>query len=69
MLGFVGFDSVHTTHVYTPDEVALLKLFAEMLVNVLGRQQSEARLHQLTVELEIPGAWSARASSTRASNG
>jgi PAS domain S-box-containing protein len=52
LLGFVGFDSVHTTHVYTPDEVALLKLFSEMLVNVLGRQQSEARLHQLTAELE-----------------
>ncbi|WP_197508901.1 PAS domain-containing protein [Hydrogenophaga crassostreae] len=52
LLGFVGFDAVHTTHVYTPEEVALLKLFAEMLVNVLGRQQSEARLHQLTTELE-----------------
>jgi signal transduction histidine kinase len=52
LLGFVGFDSVQTTHEYTPEEVALLKLFAEMLVNVLGRQQSEARLHQLTAELE-----------------
>ena len=52
LLGFVGFDSVHTTHHYTPDEVALLKLFAEMLVNVLGRQQTEARLHELTGALE-----------------
>ncbi len=52
LLGFVGFDSVQTTHEYTPEEVALLKLFAEMLVNVLGRQQSEARLHQLAAELE-----------------
>lgn len=53
LLGFVGFDSVHTTHTYTPEEVALLKLFAEMLVNVLGRQQTEDRLHQLTNELEM----------------
>jgi PAS domain S-box-containing protein len=52
LLGFVGFDSVQTTHEYTHEEVALLKLFAEMLVNVLGRQQAEARLHQLTTELE-----------------
>ena len=53
LLGFVGFDSVHTIHLYTPEEVALLKLFAEMLVNVLGRQEAEARLHQLTNELEM----------------
>ena len=52
LLGFVGFDSVFTTHIYTPEEVALLKLFAEILVNVLGRQQTEDRLHQLTNELE-----------------
>ncbi|QCB48086.1 PAS domain-containing protein [Hydrogenophaga sp. PAMC20947] len=53
LLGFVGFDSVHATHEYTPEEVALLSLFAEMLVNVLGRQRSEAQLHQLTTELEM----------------
>jgi signal transduction histidine kinase len=51
-LGFVGFDSVREPHAYDEDELGLLRLFAQMLVNVYERHTAENRLHQLTAELE-----------------
>jgi PAS domain S-box-containing protein len=46
LLGFVGFDSVKKQHTYTQKEVELLFVFAQMLVNVQKRKQSEKRLFQ-----------------------
>ncbi|MBK7259842.1 MAG: PAS domain S-box protein [Ignavibacteriae bacterium] len=39
-IGFVGFDSVRTPHTYSRDEQMLLHVYAEMLVNVLDRQDA-----------------------------
>ncbi|MEN2281463.1 PAS domain S-box protein [Algoriphagus sp. SE2] len=46
LMGFVGFDSVNKQHTYSKKEVELLFVFAQMLVNVQKRKQSEKRLFQ-----------------------
>ncbi len=51
-LGFVGLDSVQKVHDYVDDEVVLLELFAQMLVNMQLRAKTEARIHELTGQLE-----------------
>jgi PAS domain S-box-containing protein len=51
-LGFVGFDSVRDRHVYDEEEVNLLNVFAQMLVNLHGRQGAEAHVRALTIGLE-----------------
>jgi|GEM_PF-765794 len=43
-IGFVGFDSVRSHHLYTENEQILLKVFAQMLVNIQLRKQSEDAL-------------------------
>jgi PAS domain S-box-containing protein len=43
-IGFVGFDSVQQHYVYSDNEQHLLTVFAQMLVNVLHRKQSEENL-------------------------
>jgi signal transduction histidine kinase/CheY-like chemotaxis protein len=50
--GFVGFDFVREVRVIGGEEVALLQLFAQMLVNVGERGQSEAALAELNASLE-----------------
>ncbi|OPL08220.1 MAG: hypothetical protein AVO33_01570, partial [delta proteobacterium ML8_F1] len=40
-LGFVGFDSVKDYKHYSNEDIALLKLYTQMLVNVLNRQKQE----------------------------
>jgi len=51
-LGFVGFDSVKAQHVYDTEELGLLRLFAQMMVNVHERQATEAEVRRLQDELE-----------------
>lgn len=51
-LGFVGLDSVRRRHVYDAEEITLLQLFAQMLVNVQERSRAQARLRELTEQLE-----------------
>ena len=46
LMGFVGFDSVNNQHTYSQKEIELLFVFAQMLVNVQKRKQSEMRLFQ-----------------------
>lgn len=46
LLGFVGFDSVKQQHTYSQKEIDLLFVFAQMLVNVQKRKQSQLRLFQ-----------------------
>jgi PAS domain S-box-containing protein len=46
-IGFVGFDSVRHWHQYTQREITLLKLFAQMLVNIQMRTQKQRDLEQL----------------------
>ena len=51
-LGLVGFDSVRNLRTHTEDDIKLLDLFAQMLVNVTERRAAEAKLRELTTELE-----------------
>ena len=44
LLGFVGFDSVRNQHSYSQKEIELLFVFAQMLVNVQRREQTEVRI-------------------------
>lgn len=44
LVGFVGFDSVKEYHTYTEKERSLLVLFAQLLVNVSKRAESEKML-------------------------
>lgn len=52
-LGFVGFDSVRTERKYDEPEINLLKLFAEMLVNITLRIRQEEAAQELTHRLEF----------------
>ena len=51
-LGFVGFDSVRARHEYSEEQIDLLKLFAQMLVNVYSRKAAHDQLQRLASELE-----------------
>jgi signal transduction histidine kinase/CheY-like chemotaxis protein len=44
LLGFIGFDFVRRQHVYSENEKALLDVFAQMLVNIKERQNSDGQL-------------------------
>ena len=46
-LGYVGLDSVRSTHAYDEEEITLLKLFAQMLVNLQERSRAQATLQTL----------------------
>lgn len=52
LIGFVGFESVNHKKTYTESELAILTIFANMLVNVKKRIQKESKLHSL---LQISG--------------
>ncbi|MBT9552595.1 MAG: PAS domain S-box protein [Hydrogenophaga sp.] len=51
-LGYVGLDSVRGTHAYEDEEITLLKLFAQMLVNLQERSRAQAQLRELAEQLE-----------------
>lgn len=51
-LGFVGLDTVRSTHDYGEEETTLLLLFAQMLVNIRLRVEAEAQIRELTEGLE-----------------
>jgi PAS domain S-box-containing protein len=51
-LGFVGLDSVRHTHNYGEEETTLLRLFAQMLVNIRLRVEAAAEIQALTEGLE-----------------
>ncbi len=51
-IGFVGFDAVQTTKSFTPRETDLLKLFAELLVNLRQKVRFETSLVQKQNDLE-----------------
>ena len=51
-IGFVGFDFVRQRHDCSENEQNLLKVFAELLVNVRMRKQTEERLAAQALELE-----------------
>lgn len=44
LVGFVGFDSVNMHHQYSTKEKSLLSFFAQLLVNILKRADSEKKL-------------------------
>ncbi len=46
-VGFVGFDSVGKKHKYQPQDISLLKVFAELMVNIYNRMQNESELGKL----------------------
>jgi len=43
-IGYIGFDSVKNHKKYTEDEVKLLKLFAQILVNINNREEQELKI-------------------------
>lgn len=50
-VGFIGFDSVIICHKYTDKEKNLLRIFAQMLVNVKNRKiNQELILHQISLQ-------------------
>lgn len=51
--GFVTLESVRHTHTYDGEDITLLQLFAQMLMNVQARSQAQARLRELTDQLEM----------------
>ncbi|MCU0926711.1 MAG: ATP-binding protein, partial [Hydrogenophaga sp.] len=51
-LGFVGLDSVRSTHNYGKEETTLLQLFAQMLVNIRLRVEAAEEIQALTEGLE-----------------
>ncbi len=51
-IGFVGLDAVKTEHIWTPDEIAMLRVLAELLTNVRLRKQQEQQLLILNTNLE-----------------
>ncbi len=48
-MGFVGFDSVRNFRSYTEDEILLLKVTAEILVNIVTRSRNQKQLEKLLV--------------------
>lgn len=46
-VGFVGFDSVRNSRSYTEYEITMMKLFANMSVNITSRAKNQERLHRL----------------------
>jgi signal transduction histidine kinase len=51
-MGFVGLDTVRSSHDYGEEETTLLLLFAQMLVNIRLRVEAEERIRELTEGLE-----------------
>jgi PAS domain S-box-containing protein len=51
--GFVGFDSVLEHHNYTDSEVKLLELFAQIMVNIRNRWQTENRIQEFAHRTEM----------------
>ncbi len=52
-VGFVGFDSVKKLHKYSQKEQDLLLLFAQMLVNIQNRQNTDLKIKLYADELQI----------------
>ncbi|MDP2074134.1 PAS domain S-box protein [Hydrogenophaga sp.] len=51
-MGFVGLDTVRSTHDYGEEETTLLLLFAQMLVNIRLRVEAQEQIRGLTEGLE-----------------
>ncbi|MGM0500922.1 MAG: response regulator [Bacillota bacterium] len=52
LIGFIGFDSVREHHYYGDKEISLLKVFAQMLVNIKNRINIEEKLYLAKEEAE-----------------
>lgn len=50
--GFVGFDWVKAPHIFSEDEKRILKVFAQILVNIQLRKKADAILHDTNKKLE-----------------
>jgi len=51
-IGFVGFDSLKSTHKFTEKEITLLQLFSHLLVNVKNKIKTETELLETNKNLE-----------------
>ena len=51
-LGFIGFDAVKNTRVYTDEEIDLLKLYSQMLINLHLRTRKENEVNEVKAKLE-----------------
>ncbi len=52
-VGFIGFDSEHETHRFGVTEQHLLEVYAQMLVNVMERRESENLIRQNLIEKNV----------------
>jgi signal transduction histidine kinase len=52
LIGFVGFDSVKTTHIFSENEKNILFVFANMLVNVRQRKENEEQIKEQEAKKE-----------------
>ncbi len=52
-IGFVGFDSVRNFRKYSEDEILLLKVTAEILVNILTRSRNQKQMEKLLVTTNL----------------
>lgn len=62
-IGFIGFDAVKDYHLFSEREQDLLWLFADMLVNIYGRQNTDSEIQKLNRSLSsmskiaLVGGW------------
>lgn len=64
-LGFVGFDSVRHHYQYTEDEQSLLRLFANMLVNVQLRYDTQKELERISEDNRLARIEAERANKAK----
>ncbi len=53
MIGFLGFDAVHTRKLWFEDDIRLLKLIGEIIANALDRKAIEERLQSSLRDKEV----------------
>lgn len=53
LVGFLGFDSIRKETTWTNEDIAMLKMVAEILVNALERKRMEGMLRNANRELEM----------------
>ena len=53
MIGFLGFDAVHSRKLWSEDDIRLLKLIGEIFANALDRKSIEVRLQDSLKDKEV----------------
>jgi diguanylate cyclase (GGDEF)-like protein/PAS domain S-box-containing protein len=59
-IGILGFESVREQHVWTDEDISVLKVVAEMLTNVLMRRQAEQTLEEQAIRDPLTNLYNRR---------